>query len=260
MIYRTDELFLGLAALVAVLGAAELCFRLGLRHRRDADELTRDHFASLQVALLGLLALLVAFTFSIAVARFDARKDLVIEESNAIGTTYLRARLLAAPQREEAEGVLRAYVDAQLAFYAAGIDPVRLDAVNAETATLQERLWRIAIVSSEQDPRSVPIGLFVQSLNAMIDLHAKRIKALENRLPDAVIFLVLIAAVVTIGLVGYGRGLAGRRNLVSVTIMAGLVVLVFTIILDLDRPRRGLITVSQSSMERLQDAQRQAQE
>ena len=169
-------------------------------------------------------------------------------------------RLLAAPQREEAEGVLRAYVDAQLAFYAAGIDPVRLDAVNAETATLQERLWRIAIVSSEQDPRSVPIGLFVQSLNAMIDLHAKRIKALENRLPDAVIFLVLIAAVVTIGLVGYGRGLAGRRNLVSVTIMAGLVVLVFTIILDLDRPRRGLITVSQSSMERLQDAQRQAQE
>jgi hypothetical protein len=124
---------------------------------------------------------------------------------------------------------------------------------------LQERLWLIAIVLSEQDPRSVPTGLFVQSLNGMIDLHAKRIKALENRLPDAVIYLVLIVAVVTVAFVGYGRGLAGRRNFVSDAILAGLVIIVFSIILDLDRPRRGLITVSQSSLERLQEVLRQAQ-
>jgi hypothetical protein len=259
MIYRTDELLLGFAALVAVLVATELGFRLGLRNQRNADEPTKAHFAALQVALLALLALIVAFTFSIAVARFDARKDLVIEESNAIGTTYLRARLLAEPQRKEVVGLLRAYVDEQLAFYAAGIDPARLEAANAKIASLQERLWLIAIVLSEQDPRSVPTGLFVQSLNGMIDLHAKRIKALENRLPDAVIYLVLIVAVVTVAFVGYGRGLAGRRNFVSDAILAGLVIIVFSIILDLDRPRRGLITVSQSSLERLQEVLRQAQ-
>jgi hypothetical protein len=260
MIYHTDVLLLGFAALAAVLVAAELGFRLGLWHQRDADESTRDLFAALQVALLGLLALLVAFTFSIAVARFDARKELVIKESNAIGTTNLRARLLPEPQRGEVVNLLRAYVDEQLAFYAAGINAGRLDAANVETARLQEQLWMVAILLSEQDPRSVPTGLFVQSLNGMIDLHAERIRALENRLPDAVIYLVFVVAVVTIGLVGYGRGLAGRRNLVSVAILAGLVVLVFTVILDLDRPRRGLITVSQSSMERLQDVLRQAQE
>jgi hypothetical protein len=259
MLYNTEQWLLALGALVAVLVAAELGFRLGLRQKPNADEPTRAHFAALQVALLGLLALIVAFTFSIAVGRFDARKDLIIEESNAIGTTYLRARLLAEPQRMEVVALLRAYVDEQLAFYAAGIDPARLDAVNARIADLQEQLWLIAIAASEHDPRSVPTGLFVQSLNGVIDLHAKRIKALENRLPDAVIYLVLIVAVVTIGLVGYGRGLVARRNFVSDAILSGLVVIVFVTILDLDRPRRGLITVSQSSLERVQEVLRRAQ-
>jgi hypothetical protein len=135
MMYRTDELLLGLAALVVVLVATELSFRL--RRQPNADEPTKAHFAALQVALLGLLALIVAFTFSIAVARFDARKELVIEESNAIGTTYLRARLLTEPQRKEVVGLLRAYVDEQLAFYAAGIDSARLEAVNARIAGLR---------------------------------------------------------------------------------------------------------------------------
>lgn len=259
MIYRTDTLLLSIAALIVVLVATELGFRLGRRHQPDADEPTRAHIAALQVALLGLLALILAFTFSIAVARFDARKDLVIEESNAIGTTYLRARLLVEPHRKEVVVLLREYVDEDLAFYAAGIDPSSLEAVNAKIANLQERLWLVAILLSEQDPRSVPTGLFVQSLNNMIDLHAKRIKALENRLPDAVIYLVLIVAAVTIGLVGYGRGLAGRQNFVSDAIFAILVVIVFAIILDLDRPRRGLITVSQSSLERVQEVLKQAQ-
>lgn len=259
MIYRTSELLLGLAALVVVSVATEIGFRLGRRHQPDVDEPTIAHFAALQALLLILLALVLTFTFSMAVARFDARKELVIEESNAIGTTYLRARLLAEPQREEVVGLLCAYVDEQLGFYKAGIDPARLEAANATTARLQERLWMAAIVMSEQDPRSVPTGLFVQSLNGMIDLHAKRIKALENRLPDAVIYLVFIVAGVAIGFVGYGRGLAGRRHFVSTAIMAVVVVLVLMIILDLDRPRRGLITVSQSSMERLQEVLKQAQ-
>jgi len=253
MIYSSSELLLAVTALILVFVAAEFGFRLGIGHRLRVAESTRTHFAALQAALLGLLALVLAFTFSIAVARFDARKELVIQESNAIGTTYLRARLLAAPQRKEAIGLLRTYVEEQLAFYQAGVDVVRLEAVNSRIADLQERLWLIAIAASEQDPRSVPTGLFVHSLNGMIDLHATRIKALENRLPDAVIYLVFMVAVVTIGFVGYGRGLVGRRNFVSTAITAALVVLVLTIILDLDRPRRGLITVSQSSLERLQE-------
>ena len=258
MLYSSNELLLGLIAFILVFVAAEFGFRLGSGHRSDVVESTRTHFAALQATLLGLLALVLAFTFSIAVARFDARKDLVIQESNAVGTTYLRARLLRDSHRKEAIGLLGAYVDEQLAFYDAGVDPVRFNAATTAIAKLQERLWLIAIAASEEDPRSVPTGLFVQSLNEMIDLHAKRIKALENRLPDVVIYLVLAVTIVAIGFVGYGRGLVGRRNFVSIAIMAALIVMVLTIILDLDRPRRGMITVSQASFESLQEVLRRA--
>lgn len=185
-------------------------------------------------------------------ARFDARKELVIAESNAIGTAHLRAGLLAEPQRSAAADMLRTYVYVQLAFYNAGIDPDPLEAPNATTGRLQAQLWQVAIAASAIDSRSISAGLFVQSLNEIIDLHAQRVKALENRIPEVVLYLVTLVAVVSLEFVGYGRGVARRRHFLSATVFSVIVVLVLTLILDLDRSRQGLITVSQSSMERRQ--------
>lgn len=260
MIYATNELVLGLVALVAIYIAAEVGFRFGVWHKKDGDVLTKTDLAALQASLLGLTALVLSFTFFIAASRFEARKELVIEESNAIGTTYLRALLVAEPQQREVVGLLRAYADAQIAFAEARTDVDSLGTANSTIARLQMRLWSVAIAMSRQDTRSVPTGLFVQSLNNMIDLHEKRIQALENRLPTAVIYLVFALILVTFGLVGYGRGITSRRNIVSTGIVALLIVCVLITILDMDRPRRGLIRVSQSSMVRLQEILEQAEQ
>ena len=244
------ELPLVLTMLVSFLAAIEISFRFG--HRRAAvEERLRAHVGALQAALLGLLALLLGFAFAMAVSRFDTRKALVLEESNAIGTTYLRARLLPEPQRQELKQLLRAYVDARLAFYDAGTDANRLGAASSAAAQLSERLWSIAASLAEKEPRSVPLGLFVESLNDVIDLHEKRLQALENHVPEAVLYLLYGVAAVALGFIGYGCGLDHQRRAVSTALVSVLIALVLMVIIDIDRPRRGLIKVSQDSMVRL---------
>lgn len=254
MLWAINEVVLGLAALAAFLVVIEIGFRPGRRRLAGSDDSVKAHVAALQAALLGLLALLLGFTFAMALSRFDTRRTLVLEEANAIGTTYLRSQFLPQPQRREVAGLLRAYVAARLVFYDAGIDKPRLDAANATAARLQERLWSVATAVAAQDPRSVPMGLFVQSLNDVIDLHEKRLTALQSHVPEVVLHLLLTVSAVALGFVAYGCGLTGQRRYVSTAFVALLIALVLTTILDLDRPRRGLITVNQESLLRLQDA------
>jgi hypothetical protein len=251
MLLSIGELALGLVTLAAFLAIIEISFRFGRRRAAKAEIPLRSHIGALQGALLGLLALLLGFAFAMAVSRFDNRKALVLEESNAIGTTYLRAQLLPQPQRQELKKLLRAYVEARLDFYDAGIDRARFDAANAAAARLSEQLWTVAIALAEKDPRSVPAGLFVQSLNDVIDLSEKRLQALENHVPETVLHLLFGVAAVALGFIGYGCGLDGQRRSVSTTLVSLLIALVLVVIVDIDRPRRGLIKVSQDSMVRL---------
>src|SRR5216684_3550 len=149
MFHSASEVVLVFLMLLAFFAAMEIGFRCGQRSQPSADDATKAHVGALQCALLGLLALLLGFTFAMAVSRFDTRKELVLSEANAIGTTYLRARLLEEPYRQELMGLLHAYVDARLAFYEAGVDRVRLDTANATAAHLQEQLWMVAIALAE---------------------------------------------------------------------------------------------------------------
>jgi len=94
---------------------------------------------------------------------------------------------------------------------------------------------------AEKDPRSVPLGLFVDSLNDVIDLHEKRLQALENHVPEAVLYLLYGVAAVALGFIGYGCGLDGQRRAVSTALVSLLIALVLMVIIDIDRPRRGLV-------------------
>jgi hypothetical protein len=176
----------------------------------------------------------------------------VLEEANAIGTTYLRSQFLPPKPRGSVTLLLRSYVAARLAFHAAGVDPVRLEAANAEASGIERQLWSFAVEAAVQNPTSVPTGLFVESLNAVIDLHEKRLVAFENRVPEPVLYVLLVVSMVAFALLGYGCGLRQDRRLVLHAIFALLIVFVLTTILDMDRPRRGLITVPQESLLRLQ--------
>lgn len=251
MMWGISEVGALLVGWVLFVAAIEVGFRTACRRQAQWDDATKSHVSGLQAAVLGLLALLLGFTFAMAVSRFDARKALVLEEANGIGTAYLRARFLPSPQNHEVAQLLKDYVAARLDFYEAGIEQGRLDAANATAARIESALWASTVSAAGTDPGSIPIGLFIESVNEVIDVREKRRVALDNHVPEVVLYLLYVTAVVALGLVGYSAGLAGKRRLASGAIVAGLIALVLTTILDIDRPRRGLILVSQDSLIRL---------
>jgi hypothetical protein len=253
LFYHTSEWLIAFVMLVLLLLATEVGFRVGFRTRRGVDESARSQVGTIAGAIIGLLALLLGFTFAMALSRFDLRKRLVLEESNAIGTTYLRSRLLPEPMKTEVRGLLRSYVETRLDFYRAGQDEEQLRKALERTGELQEKLWAQAVAAVEKDDSETTTGYFLTSLNEVIDLHSARLAATENHVPEIVLLLLFTLAAVATATVAYGCGLGGHRHLFATTMVPILIVLVVTVIIDLDRPRRGFIRVSQESMTRLRD-------
>ena len=254
MLFELNILLIFAIAIALFLFASEVGFRLGRRRQSESNEPTRSQVNMLEAASLGLLALLLGFTFSMALTRYDTRRQLVLDEANAIGTTYLRAQLLPEPARKEVSNLLRRYVDVRLEFYQAGISQRKLKKVDDDTEKLHGALWSYAIAAGGQDPRAIPTGLFIQSLNEVIDLHAKRVTAMENHVPESIFILLSIVAILSLGLVGYGAGMGKDRSLLPTVISVILISSVILLIMDLDRPRRGLIKVSQQNMVDLQNS------
>jgi hypothetical protein len=254
LLYDLDLWLIFLISIGALFLFTELGFHLGRRAASTTSDHARSQVGTIQGALLGLLALLLGFTFAMAMSRFEVRKQLILDEANAIGTTFLRTQLLPEPQRREIADLLRRYVRVRLEFYEAGTDNKKLDAVNNATAKLQAQLWSAGAALGEKDPRAVTFGLFLQSLNEVIDLHNKRLTALENHVPEIILILLYFVALVATGLIGYGCGLGEVRNFFVTVVASVLIAAVIMVIIDLDRPRRGLIRGSQQRLVELRDS------
>jgi ABC-type multidrug transport system fused ATPase/permease subunit len=230
----------------------EVGFRLGRRHAaRQSEDATQ--ISTIMAGVLGLLALMLAFTFNMANARFDARKQALLSEANAIGTTWLRSRMLPPPHPEAIEALLERYVGAR--FEATRADsPAELSHWIAASEALQEQLWQQAVELGREQPRSVPVGLFAESLNQVIDLHEERVAfALRYRIAGAVWLTLYLLAFSSVALAGTHAGTRGKRILP----VAGLLVLTLsatmTLIVDLDRVKQTLFSVNQSPLIELQD-------
>jgi len=230
--------------------ATEVGFRIGQIRRPIVDETAKSQITTFQGAILGLLALLLAFTMSMALSRFEARKDMVLEESNAIGTAYLRAQLLPEPEKTEISRLLRQYVVVRLEAARTG----NLQNAITKSEDLHDRLWLQAVAVGKKAPQPFPTGLFVQSLNEVIDIHSKRLKAVTDHVPTSILLLLFTAAIFGMGAVGYGCGLGNSRHVISRLAMAVLITGVMLAIIDIDQPQRGLIKVSQQSMMSLRDS------
>jgi hypothetical protein len=248
LLYDVDLWLILAASIGGFLLTTEAGFLLGRRGQSTTDDHSRSQIYTIQGAALGLLALLLGFTFAMAMSRYDMRKQMVLDESNAIGTTFLRAQLLPEPARQEVSNLLRRYVEVRLEFYAAGNDRKKLRGVRDKTERLHNQLWAHGAAVGEKDPRAVTTGLFLQSLNETIDLHAKRLTAMENHVPEITLVLLYFVALMATGLIGYGCGLSGVRNFFVTIISSILIAAVILVIIDLDRPHRGLIRVSQQRM------------
>ena len=208
----------------------------------------RAQVGTVQAALLGLLGLMLGFTFAMGLSHFDLRRQLVIDEANSIGTTGLRASLLPDQYRDDVVRLLREYVDARVAFYQSGTDPALLQASIDKSGNLQQQMWLDAVAAARERPNPIT-GSFIQSLNETIDLSAKRLEALENRIPAIVWWVLFLAAAVACFLTGR---LYRRQRTFAVFALPLVLAAVLGLIADLDAPRTGLIRISQRSMIRLQ--------
>ena len=226
--------------------------RSGLLAESRTTENTKSQLGVVEGGILAVLGLLLGFTMSMAVTRFEVRKQLVLDEANAIQTSYLRARLLPAPDSTEIANLLREYLDVRLQSADVVDDFDRLQAMREQAARLQNEFWTRAVTYGQKDPSPVRSGLLLQSLNEVIDLESARWMAFQNHVPPTVIYVNFIVALLATTLVGYGFGRDGRRQVFSTTMLVLAITVVLAVIVDLDQPRQGLIKGSQQPLIDLQ--------
>jgi hypothetical protein len=231
-------------SLILVLGSAELGrmagVRVGARGKGDGS--------TLEASILGLLALIIGFTFAMALARADARREAVVSEANAIGTTALRARLLPSPHNSEILKLLREYVQIHVDVARKPADREAVSTAINRLNNIQESLWQQAKAVMAKDNAVVPTGLFIQTLNEMIDSQTKRLSAISNNVPNIVLITLYGVAMVATAFSGYARGASSTSGRLSLYVASAIVCIVILQIQDLDRTGRGLITISQQPM------------
>lgn len=241
LFFSLNNWVLALVVLAVIAGVTGAGVALGGYLRKHSENL-REPFGVLQGALLGVVGLILAFGLTLAVGRYEDRRTAVVAEANAIGTTYLRAQLLAEPVRDRSLVLLRDYT--ALALRVSGEVPgsaAMRRTVAAEEA-IQRQLWGLAAQALYAPRVASPTALYVDSLNNMIDQETVRNSALGNRVPSAVLALELFGAAVALGLLGLYLSVLGRGWL-TMLLAAALVTMLLLVTFDLDRPTRGLITV-----------------
>lgn len=230
--------------------------RLGTRSSGRNDDATRTHAATVLAASLGLLTLLIGFSFSMAVSRYEGRRQLVIKEANAIGTTWLRGQMLGPARDSAVTALLRRYVDIRVSVAVHEPEDEELAGAIRASHAIHDSLWQVAREVAAQDQRMAVISLFTTTLNDMIDVDGERLAAYQQRVPAAILWGLLLTSWFTLGLGGYVTGLGGARQRwlnLSVTILFALFI---GLIADLDRPRGGYIQTPYQSLSDLQAAMR----
>lgn len=249
LMYGIDATLIAGGLLVAMLLVIEAGYRFGKAHEREESPTAKAHVNAIQASLLGILALLLGFTFSSALQRYDSRSEALVAETNAIGTAWLRTALLPDSHRAQAREALRDYVDLRVVANASTMDNYKgLAAMRAQTARMQARVWDVATRAATAHPDPVTTGLHVEAVNAMLDAYVRRNAALDRRVPEVVLFLLVGTFLMAGVVVGFATGVAGHRPSLASHVMVALIAVLVFIILDLDRPRRGLVQVDHGTL------------
>jgi len=235
-------------AIAALLLATEFGYRFSRIMQKRWPDRAEVSVGALSGATMALLAFLMAFVTSSAVNSFSARRQAVVAEANAIGTTYLRAGYLSAPYSEEARELLREYVDIRIE----AIDQEKLPQAVARSEEIHSELWAgvEALVREESSPT---LALYVSTVNEVIDLHTDRINVgLVGRLPWNIVLGLFLMAIIALVQVGIHAGYAEKHNLMAVLAFVLTLSVVFLLIVDLGRGDEGLLRISQQAMIDLQ--------
>lgn len=219
-----------------------LDFGRRLRRRRAAGG-GGAGLGAVEGAVFALMGLLIAFTFSGAAARFDARRQLIVEEANDLGTAYLRLDLLPPGPRAAVQESFRRYVDTRLAAYRAVADMELVRAKIAEYQTLQNEIWTQAVAGCQQTAGTTCGVLLLPALNAVFDIASTRIAAVRMHPPMIIYGMLGVVALACALLAGFSMGGDARRSWLHVLGFAAILSLTIYVTVDLEYPRLGLIRV-----------------
>jgi hypothetical protein len=238
-LYRIDAEVIAVVLCVAVGAAGWAGYRLALRSLggKTHPESVSD-IGPLEAAVTGLLALVLALSFTIAAQRFDARQAVIVNQTNAIGTAFLRCSVLDSDDRTYCETQLRAYVDLFVAYGEAPHDEEKIAAILRQTDAIEGALWaRIATVARERP--TVVNATVLTALNDVIDRRGDRVASMRIVVPQQVTVVLLLLCVVWGAISGYAYGLKRNKKRAVWIVFSVLVSIVIYVTLDFDRPRRG---------------------
>ena len=245
-------LLLSLVSVLVLWGAALAGGVLRRRHQLERD--VREDFGVILAATLTLLGLIIGFSFSMAVGRYDQRKNYEEAEANAIGTEYVRADLLPAAAAANVRALLSRYLDQRILFYTAR-DPQQVAQITAETTRVQAALWTAVQVPASEQPTFVVLGLAVAGMNDVLNSQGYTQAAWWNRIPPAAWGLMGSIAICCNLLVGYGEH-GQKVNPHLLLILPVLVAVAFLLIADIDSPNGGIIRVQPHNLVSLADSLR----
>jgi len=251
-LYSHNSILIVAILFVLIMLAQEAGYRIGRHHQRNTDKDVKAQTNTIQASTLGLLALILGFAFSMSLDTYNNRTESVINEANAISTALMRTHLLPAPFDSLTHQQLQQYVDLRLALSNTNYAMVReQEALADKTEGLQRSLWDQAVQAARLDPNPVTTGSFVTALNNVVVAHDERNALLAMHVPEVILYLLFIVFIMAGALIGYGSGLGQRRTNLPSALLSFMICLVVFIIIDLDRPVRGIVKVDQHSLERL---------
>lgn len=213
-----------------------------IRQNPDAET---DTLGPIEGSMLGLMALLLAFTFNMAEDKFENRRSIIIEEANAISTAILRTDLYPDSTKNIFKQEFVKYIEARIAYYEAGDDETKIQSALRESEKYSGTIWKLATSYSKNKTDYVPSMQMIPALNAMIDIVTTRDDSRIAKVQPLIFWMLLLLTIVSAFLSGYAQN-SHRRNWVMILAFASMTTLTLYLVVELDRPRRGLITLEKA--------------
>ena len=251
--YSLDHHLILLLMLALLVGACEFGFRAGSR-KKDSTETFRALMSGIGAATFGLLALLLGFTLAMVIGGWDTRRDVLIAESNAIGTLSLRAGLFEESVRDPLRASLQEYTDARIALAKSGGDLDQFRAARQKSEALQPEIWSTVERAGTLETSPAKLSSLIAAANELIDIHELRLSAVESFLPASLMLLLLGVAGVSIYFLAWSFGAAGHGGRTAMLLLVLLVASVLFLIMDINRPQRGTFQVGVDTLERVQNS------
>ena len=224
----------------------EIGRRFGQRRLAEDPEGARTGVGAVEGAVFALFGLLIAFTFSSAASRYETRRDLMVQHTNAIGTAWLRLDLLPSEVQPALQKDFRLYVDAIIKAHQQAGDREAVNQTMADLGKLQDDIWRLAETASSRDGRPQVATLVLPALNEMFDLTASRYASSRFHVSSVILWFLVFLSLLASLLVGYAMASSKRRNWLHMILFALLISLTLYVIFDFEYPRHGIIQLEKT--------------